>query len=44
MKEAEWLRGIGATAFVYSSDQGLMKQAASKALAEIRSLGAAQPG
>lgn len=43
MKEAEWLRGIGATAFVYSSDQGLMKQAAGKALADIRSLGAAQP-
>jgi 2-keto-3-deoxy-L-rhamnonate aldolase RhmA len=43
IKEAEWLRGIGATAFVYSSDQGLMKQAAGKALAEIRNLGAA-PG
>ena len=43
MKEAEWLRGIGATAFVYSSDQGLMKQAAGKALADISSLGAAQP-
>lgn len=40
LKEAEWLRGIGATAFVYSSDQGLMKQAASKALADIRNLGA----
>ncbi len=40
MKEAEWLRGIGATAFVYSSDQGLMKQAAGKALADIRGLGA----
>ena len=41
MKEAEWLRGIGATAFVYSSDQGLMKQAAGRALAELRGLGAA---
>jgi 2-keto-3-deoxy-L-rhamnonate aldolase RhmA len=41
MKEAEWLRGIGATAFVYSSDQGLMKQAAGKALADIRNLGSA---
>ncbi len=38
MKEAEWLRSIGATAFVYSSDQGLMKQAASKALADLRGL------
>jgi 2-keto-3-deoxy-L-rhamnonate aldolase RhmA len=43
LKEAEWLRGIGATAFVCSSDQGLMKQAAGKALADIRNLGAAQP-
>lgn len=43
MKEAEWLRAVGATAFVYSSDQGLMKQAAGKALADIRNLGAA-PG
>ncbi len=41
MKEAEWLRSVGATAFVYSSDQGLMKQAAAKALADIRGLGAA---
>jgi 2-keto-3-deoxy-L-rhamnonate aldolase RhmA len=39
MKEAGWLRGIGATAFVYSSDQGFMKQAANKALADIRALG-----
>jgi 2-keto-3-deoxy-L-rhamnonate aldolase RhmA len=38
MKEAEWLRGIGATAFIHSSDQGLMKQAAGKALAELRGL------
>jgi len=41
MKEAEWLRSVGATAFVYSSDQGLMKQAAAKALADVRGLGAA---
>jgi 2-keto-3-deoxy-L-rhamnonate aldolase RhmA len=41
MKEAEWLRGVGATAFVYSSDQGLMKQAAARALADLRSLGTA---
>lgn len=40
MKEAEWLRDIGATAFVYSSDQGFMKQAAAKALADMRALGA----
>jgi 2-keto-3-deoxy-L-rhamnonate aldolase RhmA len=39
MKEAEWLAGIGATAFVYSSDQGFMKAAATKALAEMRGLG-----
>lgn len=39
MKEAEWLRDIGATAFVYSSDQGFMKQAAAKALADMRALG-----
>ncbi len=41
MKEAEWLRGIGASCFVYSSDQGFMKQAAAKALAETRALGTA---
>ncbi|MFT8244890.1 HpcH/HpaI aldolase family protein [Roseomonas sp. BN140053] len=41
MKEAEWLRGVGATAFVYSSDQGFMKQAANKALSDIRALGTA---
>ncbi|NGM20820.1 aldolase [Roseomonas stagni] len=40
MKEAEWLRSIGATAFVHSSDQGMMKQAAGKALADLRALGA----
>lgn len=40
MKEAEWLRSIGATAFVHSSDQGMMKQAAGKALADLRTLGA----
>ncbi|WP_111397127.1 HpcH/HpaI aldolase family protein [Humitalea rosea] len=38
MKEAEWLAGIGATAFVYASDQGFMKSAASKALADMRAL------
>jgi hypothetical protein len=32
------LHGIGASAFVYSSDQGLMKQAAAKALADLRGL------
>ena len=41
VKEAEWLRGMGASAFVYSSDQGLMKQAARKALADIRARGTA---
>lgn len=40
LQEAQWLRGIGATAFVCSSDQGLMKQAAGKALSDIRNLGA----
>lgn len=39
MKEAEWLRSIGATAFIHSSDQGMMKQAAGKALADLRGLG-----
>jgi 2-keto-3-deoxy-L-rhamnonate aldolase RhmA len=38
MKEAEWLRAMGATAFVVSSDQGFMKQAAAKALGDLRGL------
>jgi 2-keto-3-deoxy-L-rhamnonate aldolase RhmA len=38
MPEANWLHSIGASAFVYSSDQGLMKQAAAKALADLRAL------
>ncbi len=38
MKEAEWLHGIGATAFVHSSDQGLMKQAAARALTDLQTL------
>ncbi|NKC31242.1 HpcH/HpaI aldolase family protein [Falsiroseomonas selenitidurans] len=42
MAEATWLREVGATAFVHSSDQGFMKQAAARALAEMRALG--QPG
>lgn len=42
LKEAEWLAEIGATAFVYSSDQGFMKQAAARALSDIRALGAPQ--
>jgi len=35
VKEAEWLREQGASAFVVSSDQGFMRRAASQALSEI---------
>ncbi len=34
--EAEWLRGQGATTFIFNSDQGFLRQAASKGLAEMR--------
>jgi hypothetical protein len=32
------MRGIGASAFIYSSDQGLMRQAAARVLQEFRDL------
>jgi len=34
--EAEWLRDQGATTFIHNSDQGFLRQAASKGLAEMR--------
>ncbi len=34
--EAEWLKSLGATAFILSSDQGFLRQAAAKGLAELR--------
>jgi len=34
--EIAWLKGLGATMFIYSSDHGLMRQGAIKALAETR--------
>jgi 2-keto-3-deoxy-L-rhamnonate aldolase RhmA len=34
--EAEWLRDQGATAFIHNSDQGFLRQAAMKGLAEMR--------
>jgi 2-keto-3-deoxy-L-rhamnonate aldolase RhmA len=34
--EVEWLQGQGATAFVCNSDQGFLRQAAMKGLAEMR--------
>jgi 2-keto-3-deoxy-L-rhamnonate aldolase RhmA len=34
--DAKWLRGLGATAFIVSSDQGFMRQAATAALSEFR--------
>ncbi len=36
--DAQAMRSIGATAFIYSSDQGLMRQAAARAKAEITAL------
>lgn len=36
--DAEVMRGLGATAFIVASDQGLMRRAAVAALGEIRSL------
>lgn len=40
--EAEWLKSLGASAFVLSSDQGLLRQGALAGLAEVRSkIGAA---
>jgi 2-keto-3-deoxy-L-rhamnonate aldolase RhmA len=35
--EMEWLRGLGVTAFIVSSDQGLMRTAAANVLSEFRS-------
>lgn len=34
--EAEWLRDQGATAFIHNSDQGFLRQAAMKGLADLR--------
>ena len=34
--EAEWLKEQGATAFIHNSDQGFLRQAAMKGLAEMR--------
>jgi len=34
--EAEWLRSVGATSFILNSDQGFLRQAASKGLADMR--------
>lgn len=36
--DAQAMRAIGATSFIYSSDQGLMRQAAARAKAEINAL------
>lgn len=37
-RDAANMKSIGASAFIYSSDQGLMRQAAAKALAEFNAL------
>jgi 2-keto-3-deoxy-L-rhamnonate aldolase RhmA len=37
-KDAEAMRKIGASAFIYSSDQGLMRQAAARVLQEFKEL------
>lgn len=34
--EAEWLQSQGATTFIFNSDQGFLRQAATKGLAEMR--------
>ncbi len=39
--EAAWLRSLGATVFILSSDQGFLRQAAIKGLGEIREAAAA---
>jgi 2-keto-3-deoxy-L-rhamnonate aldolase RhmA len=36
--DARAMRGIGASAFIFSSDQGLMRQAAARVLADFKSL------
>ncbi|MEK9967702.1 MAG: aldolase/citrate lyase family protein [Ferrovibrio sp.] len=36
--DAEWLQGQGATTFIFNSDQGFLRQAAMKGLAEMREL------
>ncbi len=38
LADASAMRALGGTGFVYSSDQGLMRQAANKALSDLRSL------
>jgi 2-keto-3-deoxy-L-rhamnonate aldolase RhmA len=35
-KEADWLKSLGASAFILSSDQGFLRQAAMRGLAEMR--------
>jgi 2-keto-3-deoxy-L-rhamnonate aldolase RhmA len=37
-REAEWLKGLGATAFISSSDQGLLRRAAAAAVKEFAEL------
>ena len=37
-KDALAMREIGASAFIFSSDQGLMRQAAARVLAEFEAL------
>ena len=38
LADATAMRGIGGSAFIYASDQSLMRQAAAKALADLKSL------
>lgn len=38
LADATAMRGIGGSGFVYASDQGLMRQAAAKALADLKTL------
>ena len=38
LADASAMRALGGTGFVWSSDQGLMRQAANKALSDLRSL------
>jgi hypothetical protein len=35
-KDADWLKSLGASAFILSSDQGFLRQAAMRGLAELR--------
>jgi len=38
--DAKWLKGLGVSGMIVASDQGFMRQAAGRALAEFRELGA----